>query len=256
MLGLGLMDRRCRPPDPAAAALIARMSEAPGAARVSLIDAAVRALKAGGVWEKLDCCWVMAAHDAQAGRLNWKGAANMLTALGGMPGFTADRGYQGDGATQLLDTGFIPGTGVTLQDSHHLSVWCLSEAYDNIAQIGSDTLSIAVRTSIDTIATRSASAGVDAGASPDGRGLWLLSRASGSGYSRYRNGVLADAPVAASSAFGGVHPVYVCGRNASGTPAYNSKMIAAVTIGGALNAAEQAVLHRALGAYLAALGTA
>ncbi|WP_066798798.1 hypothetical protein [Sphingomonas soli] len=256
MLGLGLMDRIGRPPDPAAAALIGRMSEAPGAARASLIDTAVRALKASGVWDKMDCCWVMAAHHAQAGLLNWKGAGNMLAALGAMPAFTADRGYQGDGATQLLDTGFVPGAGMTLTNNHHLSVWCLSEARDSIAQIATDTLSIASRTPIDTLATRSASVGVDPGPSLDGRGMWLISRASGSGYSRYHNGILADAPAAASSEFGGVHPVYICGRNAAGTPAYNGTMIAAATIGAALNADEQSALHRTLRAYLAALGAA
>ena len=257
MLGVapGELALRSRPPDPAAAALMARMSAAPDAARVSLIDATVRALKAGGVWAKLDCCWVTAAHEAQAARLNWVTAGNDLSAIGA-PGFLADRGYQGDGATSCLDTGFVPGSGQTLRDSHHLSVLSLDAGQWGVAEIGADMLSITGRTPSDVMGTRSASEAVLAIANSDGSGLLAISRGSGVGYRWYRNGATLDDAVQPSSAFGGVHSLYLCGRNASGTPASNNKRLAAATVGGALSDAEQAALHQALAKYLAALGAA
>ena len=69
--------------------------------------------------------WLLAAHDAQAGRLNWIGAANDLS-VGGSPAFTADRGYQGDGSAAYLASGYLFPAGY--QDSAHLMVWSRSGA--------------------------------------------------------------------------------------------------------------------------------
>lgn len=255
MLGLALTEPRARPPDPAAAALIARMSVPPDAARVSLIDATVRALKGSGVWAKLDCCWVLAAHAGQAARLNWVGASNSLSAIGA-PAFTMDRGYQGDGSSSCFDTGFVPGSGQTLRDSHHLSVWSRSAGQWGVAEIGAETLSITGRTNSDLLATRSASVTTMSVANADGSGLLALSRSAAGGYRWYRGGAVLGDTSQASSAFGGLHSLYLCGRNASGTAAFNNKQIAAATVGSALSDTEQAALHQALAAYLAAVGAA
>lgn len=257
MLGVGLPElaQRSRPSDPAAMALIARMSVAPDAARSALIERTVRALKAGGVWSKLDCCWVLAAHDDQAARLNWTGASNMLSAIGA-PAFAVDRGYQGDGTSGCLDTGFIPGSGQTFRDAHHLSVWSRSAGQWNIAEFGTDMLSITGRTLPDELVTRSASDMIQPIGNEDGSGLLAFSRASSAAYRCYRNGAVLGEVAQASSAFSGLHSLYLCGRNAWGVAASSNKQIAAATVGGALSDAEQAALHDALAPYLAAIGAA
>lgn len=107
-----------------ATALFARMSVAPDATRKGHIDTLIVALKAAGVWDKMDVLYIHAAHDAQAARLNWKSTSFNSTAVNS-PTFTTDRGYAGDGATSYLDSGYNPTTagGVFAQNSGHMGVW-------------------------------------------------------------------------------------------------------------------------------------
>ena len=255
-LGLSLSQSEASSPSAEGSALFARMVPAPSGARGPLIDATIRSLKTAGVWAKLDGLWVTAAHSEQAAQLNWVGATNTLTAVGALPTFTVDRGYQGNGSSQLLTTGFIPGAGKTLRDDHHMGVWVRTTGQDSIAEIGAEMLSITTRQATDLMVSRSASTSTNTVASTDGSGLSLVSRVAGPGYTQYRNGVSLATPVEASVAFGGVFPIYICGRNASGTPAYNAKQIAAASIGGGLSVSEQAALYQALAAYMTAVGAA
>jgi len=71
------------------------MSVAPSAARQLVIDALIRQLKDAGVWAKLDVLYVIAAHDIQAGRVNWKNPGTFTATEVSAPTFTTDRGYAG-----------------------------------------------------------------------------------------------------------------------------------------------------------------
>lgn len=62
---------RAQPVPAQAAALMARMSEAPAPVRSRAIGGLVGSLISSGIWQKLDLLYVLAAHDAQAARLNW-----------------------------------------------------------------------------------------------------------------------------------------------------------------------------------------
>lgn len=95
--------------EPEARALFARMTTQPDIARKQRINSLIVSLKASGTWGKLDALYVLAAHDAQAARLNWIQNAYNLTPNGTVT-FTPDVGYQGDGSTGYLDTGFNPAT--------------------------------------------------------------------------------------------------------------------------------------------------
>jgi hypothetical protein len=114
--------------DPDAITLIAAMTTAPDAARQQLISDHIVALKAAGVWALLDIYYIMAAHHEQASRLNWKNpAAFTLEANGGIT-FTTDRGWQGNGSTGYLNTGWIPsvnGVNYALDDA---SLWVYSRS--------------------------------------------------------------------------------------------------------------------------------
>src|SRR5690606_39788847 len=81
-----------------------------------------------GAWGALDGLYVLAAHDAQAARINWKDPANVATTINA-PTFTADRGYQGDGSSSSLDTNFNPVSASQnyQQDACHLGVWPLTD---------------------------------------------------------------------------------------------------------------------------------
>ncbi|WP_062228782.1 Com family DNA-binding transcriptional regulator [Aureimonas frigidaquae] len=94
---IGRPAKRLRQPagggyDPEVDTLLARMTMAPAAARRQLISVLVADLKAAGIWARLDGFWMLAAHDAQAARLNWCSAAMDLVPMNG-PAFTQDRGY-------------------------------------------------------------------------------------------------------------------------------------------------------------------
>lgn len=104
--------------DADAATLIAAMTSAPSAARQTLISDTIIALKAAGIWAKLDELWFFAAHDSQAALLGWKRYKDCLAV--NAPTFTADQGFAGNGATSYLNTQLVPSThGVqyTLNDA-------------------------------------------------------------------------------------------------------------------------------------------
>jgi hypothetical protein len=84
--------------------LLAAMTVEPSTVRKDQINDMIVELKDNGLWAKLDLLYVTAAHDSQAGRLNWKTpASNTLTTAGGTPSFTVDRGFTG-GPTGYLTT--------------------------------------------------------------------------------------------------------------------------------------------------------
>src|SRR5699024_9071210 len=123
--GLGL--------DVATSALAARMTVVPAGARLRAIDAAVRALKASGVWPRMTALYMIAAHDAHAARLNWWQPLYDLTAVNS-PAFTIDRGYAGDGTASYLDTGWAPSLGA--QDSLCFGVWDRTNAQSAVVLAG------------------------------------------------------------------------------------------------------------------------
>ncbi|MGK9237303.1 hypothetical protein KXS07_11500 [Inquilinus limosus] len=59
-------------------------------------------------WSKLDCLYLLAAHNSQASRLNWK-ADEFNISVSGSPTFTTDRGWTG-ALSSSLDTGFAPSS--------------------------------------------------------------------------------------------------------------------------------------------------
>jgi hypothetical protein len=243
--------------DPAAAALIGRMTSAPEVARVAAIDALVRALKAGGIWAKLDLLYLMAAHDEQAARRNWMGDAFNLAAVN-VPGFVADRGFTGDGATSYLDTGFQPGVsaGAGGQDDNHLGVWCRTNASSAGFDIAATNHTLNANNAGNVNSRNMAGATDVVGGVATSVGHTLHSRSGGAGYAVYRNGAVLGTVVRASSAPAAAS-LFVCARNASGTPSsFGTRQIAAAHAGSALNATEAATMHAALSAYLTSVGAA
>lgn len=106
-------------------AYFAAMSSAPDATRKTALNTLIAALKTAGVWAKLDALYIMAAHDAQAARVNALDPASVATVNGTLT-FTTDRGYAGNGSTGYLNTGWNPTTASSpkyTQNSAHMGVW-------------------------------------------------------------------------------------------------------------------------------------
>jgi hypothetical protein len=106
-----------------ALALFARMSTQPNLTRKRLIDSTIRSLKNAGLWDTslIPALYFLAAHDAQAARLNWIQNASNLSANAGMT-FTTDRGYTGDASSGALTASYTAPSG-----SHtHIGIWANS----------------------------------------------------------------------------------------------------------------------------------
>lgn len=100
--------------EPETIAYLNRMSVTPDATRQGLINTFIKDWKAAGLWPLTTVLYLMAAHDAQAARLNLKGSDFTLTPVAS-PAFTADRGYKGDGSTSYLRTGYVPALDPTTE---------------------------------------------------------------------------------------------------------------------------------------------
>lgn len=239
-------------------ALLARMTVQPSAARAQVIDNLIGSLKSAGVWAKLDCLYVLAAHDAQAGRLNFKGSSFTLTGVNS-PTFTTDRGYAGDGSTSLLDSGFNPSTagGAFALNSAHLGVWMQQDtAASGVFPFGNLAATIAPNQATGTQQVRlNASATATTGAVTSGLKHYALNRNNSATIDSWIGGAKAISAFAQTSSAMSSLTMTVCGRQtAAGTYQYDSRRIAAAHWGSALADADVSALYNALSAYMTAVG--
>lgn len=119
--------------------LIAAASVALTDLRKGYVARFIGALYAGSLWSKIDAMWVLAAHDEQFGRLNWKSPGSFTLTAVNSPSFTTDRGFAGNASTSLLDTGWDAATnGVQYtRDDGHISVYAIQSG--NAALFGIQT---------------------------------------------------------------------------------------------------------------------
>lgn len=240
-----------------AQALIARMTTPPSGARAKQIETLIRELKVAGVWAKLACLYLLAAHDVQAARLNWVANANNPT-VSGTPTFTTDRGYTGDAASSArLDTGYMIPAGN--QNSAHLMAWLrTSAAAADFAAIGNGNAVLSVRRSSDGNSFCRVNAPTAASiATADASGCWVGSRTGSlsSDFTVYRNGVSVGSGGASSETPDATYPIWILGRNGP-TPSFTYREIAAASIGTGLSAGDVTAFHAALNTYLVAVGAA
>ncbi len=249
--------------DADAQALFARFTSEPDDTRKGLINALIVSLKAAGVWTKLDVFYVLAAHDAQAARRNWKADAFNLTAVNS-PTFTMDRGYAGNGSSSRLTTNWDPATnGVQYtQNASHLSLWDrTSRAGATTGQAGgysatSSQCSIYARWT-DNKAYAYQNDNNGGVATTATQGLLIADRASASALDVSLNDVSLGTPASLTTAALGAHDIYICGVNANGTAGtFSTDQIAAVSLGASLGATARTALYSALNTYLTAIGAA
>jgi hypothetical protein len=246
-----------------ALALFARMTTPPNATRRAVINTLIQDLITAGVWDKLDALYLLAAHDAQAARLNWKQALYDCTEVSG-PTFTTDRGYAGNATTSYLNTGFNPATagGVFVQDSGHVSVYNrTSRAAFNYCDIGNFNGStsgthIFPRTAIGLLDGRVNDLSVSP-ANALSAGHFVASRTSATARAVYRNGAEVGSIGSTASVAPISLPLFICALNQAGTPFFLSNdEIAQASVGAGLSAGEVSSMNAAVLAYLQAVGAA
>ena len=244
------------PYDPAANALFARMTVQPNNGRKKLISDTIVSFKAAGVWDKMGMLYLLAAHDAQAARLNWKGPYGDLTPIN-TPTFTVDQGYQGDASTSYLDTGLSPANPETLwtQDSAHLGMWSRSVApanssYQSIGQVGSSKSYVVPRSSADQIAVRmNQTLSSLLAPATTARGHTTGARLSSANTAAHRDGAIASSSNTIPSV------AMDTGNFAILRAAlFSGYQISAAHFGMSVNTAENTAIYSALQSYLAAVG--
>ena len=241
---------------PQTQSLIARMSVAPSAARVRVIDTLVRALVAAGVWPKLDALYLLAAHHEQAARLNWVSAAHTMTAVNS-PTFTVDRGFNGNGTTSYMNTTFNPGAAAGakfVRDSAFLGIWSLTNSSNAINDIGhwNGAVGAAIQARIaGNIFSVAANSGVLTGdPSLTSVGFFAWSRTNATTVDKYVNDALVRTQTSASAAVNNI-PFYLGALNQNGAPQQvNTRQYACVLIGDGFRMEEEAATYSALRSYL------
>lgn len=237
-----------------ALAYFARMSVQPDAVRKKLIDTTISALKVAGTWSKRSGIYLIAAHDAQSGRLNLKSDTFNLSVIGS-PSWTVDRGYQGDGTGAYLDTGYnlASGGGLYQQTSANVAAWSLTSAISAGSLIGAFVggtgVNINQRGTSDAYTARVNGASAIGTTNTDGSGYYSANR-SGTAVRSGKNGV---AIVLGTQAADALVNMTLRILTASGT-SFRADRVAFAAFGGSFTEAEEAAEYAAIRTYLQALG--
>jgi hypothetical protein len=236
-------------------AAIAAMDIAPARTRSFLLDDTIGALQAAGLWAKLDVLYLLAAHDAQAARINIR-APKMarLTAFGATT-FTTDRGYTGDGSAAYLGSGFVPGAAGSVYGlaSAHCGAFVLNNLTSAGFAVGASgaggDLALSARTAGGTLSGRINDLGPALTAAvPTSVGHSVVSRAAGTRTLFKAGASVATGALAATALPTGELTVLRAGAG------YGPWQVAAAHAGSGLTAPEGAALHSILTTYLTAVG--
>ncbi len=184
-----------------AAAYVAAMTVQPSNARKASIDTLIGNLKADGIWAKLDWFQLLAAHDAQAARINAINPAQ-IASLVGSPVFTKNRGYTTSSGNSA-QTGFDPSTAAKFsQNSAHLGFYINQDndgANNTPIDSGGTGVFINARGSTGSIRGRiNSGSTIDYGTPGTRLGLTGLNRSGASATTAYRNGVSVGSNTVAS----------------------------------------------------------
>lgn len=237
----------------------------PTNARIITVDALIIALKATGVWAKLDRLWLFAASD-QPSALTDLVNTSLATAINS-PTFTTDRGIAGNGSTSYIDTGYNPATNAVnfSLNSVSLHFWV---ATGHAAADGQQDGGVATNTFSSELTGRSnTTSGLYAfqlnDASPaqvtnsgNTTGFFGGVRSSSTARNIYQNGVDtlgANSQVSVSVPSANI---YVGARDQAGAGAGNfaNQQTAAYAIGGALTAAQALSFYTRMRLYMTAVG--
>jgi hypothetical protein len=264
----GILQLTVDPIDADAWAYINAMTVTPPYARQTLINTFVGALKTAGIWTKMDCIYLLAAHHEQASRLNVKnpGSVTLVATTAGSPAtaptFTIDRGWQGGGADATvggyLASSFNPTTGTNqfVQDSAHLACWVHQASsgatQGNYREIGGGQSLMATKNPTSVFwAFANATAADVVAQTGDGTGYYAWSRQSSANYHAYQGTndlgtITRTSSVLISGAFSILR----------GGSRYSNARVAAGTWGSGLTGTESNALQSALHNYLVGVGAA
>ena len=249
--------------DAATSAWAAAVASAGGSlsdTRKGQVDTLIVALKADGIWSKLDRLWLFAATDTQTALLDLK-SLQTATAVSS-PTFTQDRGFTGNGSSSYINPNFNPIAvgGNCISTSACGGIWdtTTTVASASTVQIGSYDgvgygVDISLKYSDNNLYARTASNTGPAGVTYPGPGLFLGDK-NNTAQNVYRNGSSITSG-GAGAAYIPNQGIYILARNSSGTASnFSVDQVAAALFAASLTGAEHANVYTRLRAYMTAVG--
>jgi hypothetical protein len=241
-------------------ALLAAMTVQPSAGRKTLIDNMILALKSAGIWTTLDFLYVLAAHDAQAGRINWINPAQVMTVVTGTgpPTFTTDRGYLGVGTGYLSTAVNWSALAKYTQSDAAIGAWVQNDATAGTAATAvmgclttNNRISMTPRVvTTNALAARINGATASGNAIVSSRGHSLANRTGAAGIDAYKDGSLLGNTVIASVAV--IAEEIVMFKNGATFNTVN--ILSAAHAGSSLSGGQITSLNNALTAYMTGVG--
>lgn len=225
------------------------------------VSTLIRALKKAGVWTSLDRLWLFAAENSTQALTDLVARAGATLPVA--PTFTANRGYQGNGSSQYIDTGFNATSGSPryARNDAHMSVWV--QAADSVgsaaALIGNDFTNYGLLTY--NSATEIVSGGINSsapfniGGGAAMTGHVLMQRTGANAQATYKNGSQLATDASASVAVAN-NTFFVLAVNSPGAANFSNSRIAAASVGASLSAGQITALNAALNAYMTSVGAA
>jgi hypothetical protein len=236
-------------------ALFAAMSTAPSEARRGRLNQLIERLKAAtdsgataSIWSKLDVFFMFAASDEQAALLDWKRPAGRAATRAGAPVFTPGKGFAGlNTATDFLDLNYNPSGENGAQslgigrDDGHASVYALNEGTTTTGALADgQRLNVRARNGTRALIRLNSSGNTSLGDNVATPCSVTAIRSSAAEQLAYRNGSLvATGPVSSSGVPGAMTLLKS-----------TDQLVASVSVGKALTAAQVAEYHAARLEYL------
>lgn len=240
-------------------ALFARMDIRPDTTHRTAINNLIKSLKTAGIWSKLKCFYIMAAHTQQAALLNWVSTARPLLALNS-PNFVADRGFTGDGGTSLVRTDQFSMTGLDITPTNaSMGIWARTNVGSSTAKSlvlsssvtgGSGERDINPNNGSGAISWRFGGAARSSGAHPDGTHFVAVS-GNGTDAYEYRHGALDGSYARVPTDSFAATQYLIIGRNGS---FWSTRQHSAAFLATYLTDGEQANLYNSLADYMISVG--
>ena len=257
--------------EPETRLILNSLLEEPNKAYTQSMDDTIYQLKQAGIWQKLDCLYLLAAPSAGVAAVNWVNPGQYNLKEVNSPTFTANQGYSGrvDAVTPpYLQTSFNPvalegtdddGNGVADEpwaaqfrmDNNSMFVWATYVEDTSAYIIG--TRAHAIAPFPTSYATRVyARDGAESGDYVSGvareSGLYAMSRTNSADFDIYANGISAG-NVAQASGTMYSESIQILKRSAN-SETCNGNIIRAAGFGAALTAQEQSDLYRIIAIYM------
>lgn len=245
--------------DPTTFAYIKAMSVTPSIKRTLVIDNTILMLKRNNLFNKLSLLYFLAAHDAQAARINVTNPSQSLNVTGS-PTFNLNQGYSSSGSANYLTTpNNISDFPAITQNSNHVSVWCFNNVNGSFEDVGSNT---GLQFNINSYTT-----GLSLGFSyvigsssyafsgltkvTTSVGHSIGNRVAAGSVQIFKNGTNVSSSTSGSQVSVALPtvPLRIC----SSSRLHSSRKVSVVTFGGGLTASEATQLYDALNYYMSNL---